>query len=42
MGHPFGGSWGYQPLSQFAPSARFGTPRGFARFVDRSTPPASA
>ncbi|HEY4319506.1 MAG TPA: 1,4-alpha-glucan branching protein GlgB [Herbaspirillum sp.] len=35
MEHPFGGSWGYQPLSQFAPSARFGTPADFARFVDR-------
>ena len=34
MEHPFGGSWGYQPLSQFAPSARFGQPEGFARFVD--------
>jgi 1,4-alpha-glucan branching enzyme len=32
--HPFGGSWGYQPLGLFAPSARFGTPDGFARFVD--------
>ena len=32
--HPFGGSWGYQPLSLFAPSARYGTPDGFARFVD--------
>ena len=36
MEHPFGGSWGYQPLSQFAPSARFGTPEGFARFVDEA------
>ncbi len=32
--HPFTGSWGYQPLSLFAPSARFGPPEGFARFVD--------
>jgi 1,4-alpha-glucan branching enzyme len=36
MEHPFGGSWGYQPLSMFAPSARFGTPEGFAVFVDRA------
>lgn len=35
MEHPFGGSWGYQPLSQFAPSARYGTAEQFARFVDR-------
>ncbi len=35
MEHPFGGSWGYQPLAQFAPSARFGSPEEFARFVDR-------
>ncbi|WP_333585513.1 1,4-alpha-glucan branching protein GlgB [Phenylobacterium sp.] len=34
MEHPFGGSWGYQPLSQFAPSARYGAPDGLARFVD--------
>ncbi|MCE8018040.1 1,4-alpha-glucan branching protein GlgB [Halomonas sp. MCCC 1A17488] len=34
MEHPFGGSWGYQPLSQFAPSGRFGTPADFACFVD--------
>ena len=34
MEHPFGGSWGYQPLSQFAPSARFGRPEDFAAFVD--------
>ena len=34
MEHPFGGSWGYQPLSQFAPSARFGPPDQFAAFVD--------
>ena len=35
MEHPFGGSWGYQPLGQFAPTARLGAPDGFARFVDR-------
>jgi 1,4-alpha-glucan branching enzyme len=32
--HPFGGSWGYQPLGLFAPSGRYGTPESFARFVD--------
>ena len=32
--HPFGGSWGYQPLGQFAPSARFGKPEQFAEFVE--------
>ena len=35
MEHPFSGSWGYQPLGQFAPSARFGSPAAFANFVDR-------
>ncbi len=34
MGHPFGGSWGYQVLSQYAPQAEFGEPAAFARFVD--------
>jgi 1,4-alpha-glucan branching enzyme len=34
MAHPFGGSWGYQPLSQFAPMPVMGTPQDFARFVD--------
>ena len=32
--HPFGGSWGYQPLSLFAPSARYGPPSGLAHFVE--------
>ena len=35
MEHPFGGSWGYQPLSMFAPTARLGDPQRFAAFVDR-------
>ena len=34
MGHPFSGSWGYQPLSQFAPMPELGTPQDFSRFVD--------
>jgi 1,4-alpha-glucan branching enzyme len=33
--HPFAGSWGYQPIGLFAPTSRFGSPEGFARFVDR-------
>ncbi|WP_306224346.1 1,4-alpha-glucan branching protein GlgB [Bosea beijingensis] len=32
--HPFSGSWGYQPLGQFAPTRRFGEPEDFAIFVD--------
>ncbi|WP_373559919.1 1,4-alpha-glucan branching protein GlgB [Achromobacter xylosoxidans] len=35
MEHPFGGSWGYQPLGMFAPAARYGPPAAFARFIDR-------
>ncbi|WP_439641029.1 1,4-alpha-glucan branching protein GlgB [Nevskia sp.] len=31
--YPFGGSWGYQPLGLYAPTARHGEPAGFARFV---------
>ena len=34
--HPFDPSWGYQPTGLFAPTARFGDPEGFARFVDRA------
>lgn len=34
MEHPFGGSWGYQPLGLYTPTARHGSPEGFARFVD--------
>jgi 1,4-alpha-glucan branching enzyme len=34
MEHPFGGSWGYQPLGQFAPMAEMGAPDAFARMID--------
>jgi 1,4-alpha-glucan branching enzyme len=34
--HPFDGSWGYQTLGMFSPTARFGGPEGLARFIERA------
>jgi 1,4-alpha-glucan branching enzyme len=34
--HPFDGSWGYQTLGLYSPTARFGDNYGFRRFVDRA------
>ncbi len=33
--HPYGGSWGYQVSSYFAPTSRFGSPDEFRYLVDR-------
>lgn len=34
--HPLDASWGYQPIGMYAPTARFGSPDGFARLVNHA------